>query len=114
MLKRKGNHTRNETRKHTQSASGAAPGTNTLISLDLAVVIDARRDSLLKYNWQPAVLSTEIVGAEPCKRQIGKKLRSHYEFIYKELTPFSIKIYFLCLIRMKPGIITSLDFNMTS
>lgn len=52
--------------KHTQSSSGPAPGTNTFISLDLAVVIETPKDSLLKYNWQPAVLSTEIVGAEPC------------------------------------------------
>jgi hypothetical protein len=72
-LEKKEPQKRYETRKHTQSPSGAAPGTNTLISLDLAVVIDAARDSLLKYNWQPAVLSTEIVGAEPCNCHIGKK-----------------------------------------
>lgn len=48
----------------TQSPSGPV-GTNTLISLDFAVVIDAPKESLLKYNWQPDVLSTEIVGAEP-------------------------------------------------
>ena len=35
------------------------------ISLDFAVVIDTPRESLLRYNWQPAVLSTEIVGADP-------------------------------------------------
>lgn len=67
-----------ETRKHTQSPSGSAPGTNTLISLDLAVVIDVPRDSLLKYNWQPVVLSTEIVGADPYNSHIvGKRLRSY-------------------------------------
>jgi hypothetical protein len=62
-----------ETRKHTQSPLGSAPGTNTLISLDLAVVIDASRDSLLKYNWQPPVLSTEIVGADPYNSHIVGK-----------------------------------------
>lgn len=50
-------------RDHTQSPS--APGTKTLISLDLAVVMDVPKESLLKYNRQPPVLSTEIVGAEP-------------------------------------------------
>ena len=54
--------------KHTQSPSGSEPGTNTLISLDFADVIEAPNASLLKYNWQPAVLSTEIVGAEPYTR----------------------------------------------
>lgn len=49
----------------TQSSSGPAPGTNTLTSLDLAVVIEAPKDSELKYSWQPPVLSIEIVGAEP-------------------------------------------------
>ena len=51
--------------KHTQSSSGPAPGTSTLISLDLAVVTEVSKELLLRYNWQPAVLSTEIVGAEP-------------------------------------------------
>lgn len=50
----------------TQSLSGPAPGTSTLISLDLAVVIEAPNEELLRYNWQPEVLSTDIVGAEPC------------------------------------------------
>lgn len=49
--------------RHTQSPS--APGTITLISLDLAVVIAVSNESLLRYNWQPVVLSTETVGAEP-------------------------------------------------
>lgn len=53
-------------KKHTQSPSGSAPGTNTLISLDFAVVMDASKESLLRYSWQPEVLSTEIVGAAPC------------------------------------------------
>lgn len=51
---------------NTQSPSGSAPGTNTLISLDFAVVMDASKESLLRYSWQPEVLSTEIVGAAPC------------------------------------------------
>ena len=54
----------------TQSPSVSEAGTITLISLDLAVVIDAPRESLLKYNWHPAVLSTDIVGAEPCIRKL--------------------------------------------
>lgn len=51
--------------EHTQSPSGSAPGTKTLISLDFAVVTEASKESLLRYNWQPPVLSTEMVGAEP-------------------------------------------------
>lgn len=54
-----------KTWKLTQSASEVAPGTNTLMSIDFAVVIAASKESLLKYNWAPDVLSTEIVGAEP-------------------------------------------------
>lgn len=52
--------------KLTQSSSELAPGTSTFISLDLAVVIEASSEPLLKYSWQPAVLSIDIVGAEPC------------------------------------------------
>jgi hypothetical protein len=40
-------------------------GTITLISLDLAEVIEASRESLLKYNWHPDVLSIDTVGAVP-------------------------------------------------
>lgn len=54
-----------EDKEYTQSSPAPAPGTNTLISLDLAVVIEAPKESLLRYNWHPPVLSTEIVGAEP-------------------------------------------------
>jgi len=36
-----------------------------LISLDFAVDMDVSNESLLRYIWQPEVLSTEIVGAEP-------------------------------------------------
>lgn len=39
-----------ENNRHTQSPLGSTPGTNTLISLDFAVVIDAPKESLLKYN----------------------------------------------------------------
>lgn len=53
--------------KLTQSSSELAPGTSTFISLDLAVVIEASSEPLLKYSWQPAVLSIDIVGAEPCR-----------------------------------------------
>lgn len=35
------------------------------ISLDFAVDMDASKESLLRYNWQPGVLSTEIGGAGP-------------------------------------------------
>lgn len=50
--------------KHTQSESiPSLLGTETLISVDLAVVIEASKEFLLKYNWHPDVLSTEIVGA---------------------------------------------------
>lgn len=52
-------------RNLTQSPSDSAAGTSTFISLDLAVVMDVLKDSLLRYNWQPDVLSTDIVGAEP-------------------------------------------------
>lgn len=70
-------YTRKERRQRTQSPSGSAPGTNTLISLDLAVVMDAPRDSLPRYSWQPAVLSTEIVGAEPYNdRKVVNNLES--------------------------------------
>ena len=30
--------------------------------------MDAARDFLLRYNWHPEVLSTDIVGAEPYKK----------------------------------------------
>jgi hypothetical protein len=49
----------------TQSPSVAPLGTITLISLDLAEVIEAPSESLLKYNWHPDVLSIDIVGAVP-------------------------------------------------
>ena len=46
--------------------SGEAPGTITLISLDLAVVIAVSNESLLRYNWHPVVFfSSETVGFEP-------------------------------------------------
>ena len=46
--------------------SGEAPGTITLISLDLAVVIAVSNESLLRYNWYPVVFfSSETVGFEP-------------------------------------------------
>lgn len=57
------------TRDHTQSPSDPASGTKTLISLDLAVVMDVPKESLFKYSRQPPVLSTEIVGAEPFNNQ---------------------------------------------
>lgn len=53
--------------KHTQSPSASDAGTSTLTSLDLAVVMEDSKESLLKYSWHPAVLSIEIVGATPCK-----------------------------------------------
>jgi hypothetical protein len=49
----------------TQSQSVPPLGTITLISLDLAEVIEAPSESLLKYNWHPDVLSIDIVGAVP-------------------------------------------------
>lgn len=51
----------------TQSLSGPAPGTSTLTSVDLAVVMEVQSELQVKYNWQPEVLSTDIVGAEPCR-----------------------------------------------
>lgn len=54
------------TQMHTISASGSSAGTMTLTSLAFAVVIEDSRESLLKYNWQPDVLSMEMVGAAPC------------------------------------------------
>lgn len=65
--------------KHTQSPSVSDAGTNTLTSLDFAVVIEASKESLPKYSWQPAVLSTEIVGAEPYKGRFAKK-RWHVKY----------------------------------
>ena len=49
----------------TQSSSAVNPGTITFTSLDFAVVIEAFSASLLRYSWQPVVLSTDIVGADP-------------------------------------------------
>ena len=49
-LKSKGSKTQEKTSQLTQSPSDSAAGTNTLISLDFAVVIDAPKESLLKYN----------------------------------------------------------------
>ncbi len=38
---------------------------STFISEDLAVMISVSRESLLKYIWQPSVLSIEMVGTCP-------------------------------------------------
>ena len=49
----------------TSSSSGVAPGVDTLHSLVLLVIIVVSSASDPRYNWQPSVLSTRIVGTLP-------------------------------------------------
>lgn len=51
--------------KLTKSPAVVVDGTHMFISEDLAVTISAFSEALLRYTWQPSVLSMETVGHAP-------------------------------------------------